>query len=935
MNSDRIKAALAKKPRASYYTLLVIAVCIAFAGINLFLIVTGREGVWTQDAQPLYANFLIWANDTLFQAIGQALAGDGFILPQYTYSMGYGADVPMTMGSYLQDPLNIIPTVLPNELIGVSYPLMTLVRMILSAVAFSCYCFARGHGRRATGIAALAYATCGFIVFLGAFRHPKFIDWAILLPLILHGADRLFEGKSPAMFTIVMVMQFTISIYFSYMSCFVLLLYCLIKYFIAPRERGIADFAKLVGVFLISGIIAFLISGLFSLPQIIALLSQGRATSGGAAIPLVFTIKYYAKIAAHFIGAAGTTDGMVSNAVTTLGLLVFLLCPKRFEAQRWRPWLIGFALCFAGVLIPYLSQIMNGMSYSTDRWMFVLSFVSCYILCMALPAFKHLEAREWKRVTLAGGIIAALTFVYAIAQIWMEDGLTASFWPFVMAVMFVIALVAARKIATRSNTIRAVAVTGAAVIVLVTCSATFYLSPLGQNWGTTFPRIGYTWQTISTNNPATAVEELEDSGVYRYTIPRVYNSMKNSALTHNIMGIDYYTSYYNQRVDDFRQELGISDHHMNFSFIGSDSRLAIEDITGAKYYVAKSRDTWRVPYGFRDTQVEVAGFHVFENENPIPLAFISPGIVSNDDYKTLTMTQKQEALLQAAVVDTSQLATSPNQAKLDFSSKEIPFELGDAKDLVYEEGHVRVLKPGATCTLRFSGLPRSETYFSLANLSYTGFSPSALLVAKGQKPTVKSQIRDLFWNESTTYPITATSGERSKVSNPATPRHLRYGGKADWIFNLCYSDEPLTQMTVKFDEAGDYYFDEMAVVCQPVEPIVKRAKTLSENALEDLRLDTNRITAIANLKSDDTQLAVFMFAYTPGWTVEVDGTPAEALRVDTAFLGVEVHGKGAHTIEWHYITPGVMPGLLMSLVGLAAFVALLFVSRRLRRRRAV
>ena len=927
MKSSRLTDVFARWPRASYYTVLVVAVCIAYVGVNAFLIATGREAVWTQDAQPLYANFLIWACGALQQMVEQAANGQGIVFPQYTYSMGYGADVPMTMGSYLQDPINIIVALMPAELIGVSYPLMTLARMIGAAVAFSTYCFARGHGRRATGIAALAYATCGFVVFLGAFRHPKFIDWAILLPLILQGADRLFKGKSPIMLTIVLFVQFFVSIYYSYMSCVVLLVYCLVKYFATPRERSLSDFAKLVGLFIVAGLTAFLLSGLFSYPQIVALLSQGRATSGGTTVPLLFTIKYYAKIAAHFIGAAGTTDGMVANIVTTLGLLVFLLCGKQFESSQHRTWLIGFVLCFAGVLIPYLGHIMNGMGYSTDRWMLVLAFVSCYILCMALPKLGSLGAAEWKRVRIGGGVVTALTIAYAIAQIWMEDGIQGAIWPLSMSVLFIATLLAARAVASRTNVLRTV-VAAAAVIVFATCSATFYLSPFGQNWGATFPKNGTTWQNISQNNPAAAVEEVDDDGVYRYTIPRVYNSMKNSALAHGIMGIDYYTSFYNQCIDDFRQELGISDHHMNFSFIGSDSRLAIEDVTGAKYYVAKSRDFWRVPYGFVDTGVEVSGFRVYENENPVPLAFISPGVISEDAYESLSMTQKQEALLQGAVVDTTKLTGSSAEAVLSFSSQEVPFEVTATDGLTFEDGHVRVLKKGATCTLSFKGLPASETYLSLVNLSFKGFSPSELLEAKGQQPTSRSRMNDLFYSESTTYPITVTSGKRSKMANPATSRHLRYGGKVDWIFNLCYSDEALDQMTLEFDEAGDYRFDKMAVVCQPVAPVVENASTLSANALDDLELHTNRITATANIEDDQPQLAVFMFAYTPGWSVTVDGAPADALCVDTAFLGVEVSGAGTHAIEWRYTSPGVGRGALMSLVGIAAFAIMIVVCRR-------
>ena len=154
-----------RHPGAWYYTLLSAAVALAFLGTNAFMFAQGRELVWTQDALPLYANFLVWGKQVLSDVLAGAAAGQGLALPQYAYTMGYGADVPVTMGSYLQDPINLVVFALPSEWIGFSYTLMVLVRMLLAAFAFSWYCFSRGQGRKATGVAALAYATCGFVVF--------------------------------------------------------------------------------------------------------------------------------------------------------------------------------------------------------------------------------------------------------------------------------------------------------------------------------------------------------------------------------------------------------------------------------------------------------------------------------------------------------------------------------------------------------------------------------------------------------------------------------------------------------------------------------------------------------------------------------------------------------------------------------------------------
>ena len=933
MDSRGIRQSIRKHPRVWYYLLLACAVTGLFLGTCALIFAQGRELVWTTDALPLYTSFLVWADQAFWHAIDAMSGGNGFVLPQFTYTMGYGSDVPAAMGSYLQDPINLIFFVLPNEYVGLSYTLMIWLRLVLAAYAFSWYCLARGHSHRVTGIAALAYIACGFVIFLGVFKHAKFMDWAILLPLILLGADRVFNGKRPTLLTVALVLQFCISIYYSYMSCVVLVVYCLIKYFFAPRDRSARDFFVLVLKFAGCGLLAFLVSGLFSLPQIIALLSQHRATSGETTVAILFSLKYYAKVTANLIGGAAAPEGMMIGAASTIGVISFVACRKRFSRSMSTPWLIGLALCFAGVLLPFIGHVMNGMGYSSDRWLLVLAFVCAYVLCMTLPRLTVFDRRDWKRVTIGVVIVATITALYAFAQVATTDGVRGIAWPLCMTAVFLATFAGMRKLASSGNEYRTYVFTGVAIVVCVSLAGIFYCSPLGDNWASGFPKAGGTWKSLTKNTPAAAAEQVDDDGLWRYSVPFVYNSTRNSPLIHNVMGVDYYTSFYNQAVDDFRQELGISDHHMNFSFSGSDSRLAIEDLTGVKYYICKEDDAWRVPYGFVDTGIDYNKYAVYENTNPVPLAFEVASVIPVDEYKQLSMTQKQEALLQGAVVDTSALAEDLPQTDVKLSSQAVDYEVVSTEGVELEGNVAHTYKSDATMTIKFKGLEKSETYLAFENLGFEEYSPSTLAKLSGKDVSLKTRLSDVLWTRSTTYPITATVGDRTKSANPATPEHRRYGGKVDWILNLGYSEEPVTETTIEFSAAGDYAFDSMQVVCQPVEPVVEDARELAAHGLDNLELFTNGMRAQATLDDDRPRIAVFTFAYGPGWSVTVDGSPANVLKTDTAFLGVELNGTGTHTIEWSYEAPGVKAGTAMTLAGLAISLVLIVVSL-VRRRRA-
>jgi hypothetical protein len=70
---------------------------------------------------------------------------------------------------------------------------------------------------------------------------------------------------------------------------------------------------------------------------------------------------------------------------------------------------------------------------------------------------------------------------------------------------------------------------------------------------------------------------------------------------------------------------------------------------------------------------------------------------------------------------------------------------------------------------------------------------------------------------------------------------------------------------------------------------------------------------------DRRGLVVLDDAFTPGWSVRVDGRPARALHVDDVLRGVVV-GPGRHTVAWSYAVPGLRAGAAVSALALAALL---------------
>ncbi len=72
---------------------------------------------------------------------------------------------------------------------------------------------------------------------------------------------------------------------------------------------------------------------------------------------------------------------------------------------------------------------------------------------------------------------------------------------------------------------------------------------------------------------------------------------------------------------------------------------------------------------------------------------------------------------------------------------------------------------------------------------------------------------------------------------------------------------------------------------------------------------------------------VFATSYYPGWTVWIDGQPAQLVKTNLATMGVRVP-EGLHRVQFKFLDPGLGAGALVSLVGIMIWMWLLASLRR-------
>ena len=217
-----------------------------------------------------------------------------------------------------------------------------------------------------------------------------------------------------------------------------------------------------------------------------------------------------------------------------------------------------------------------------------------------------------------------------------------------------------------------------------------------------------------------------------------------------------------------------------------------------------------------------------------------------------------------------------------------------------------------------------ETAFVVQGMQYTATSPLDAMSEEELSAMSAHDRRSLqkqyahFWRKDSVYlRLLSNIGEGRIEYN--RPNSQYYCGRHDFVYNFGTSDEPLQQITIVLPFAGYYQFDRLAVECQKLDTVAARAENLGAENLQNVTLGTNSLGG--EITTTRSSVLVVQLPYSTGWSVTVDGTPAQVLRADTAFLGVALE-PGSHTVAFTYKTPGLTAGAALSAAGVVLLAAI-------------
>lgn len=876
----------------SEYTLLFLFLCIL---VFSPFFMTGKGFIWTGadwagDGEAQYFPYLYYTGKWLRESISGLLSGNS-AGKLYDFCIGMGGDIRTVVRFR---PLDLLSALVPEGQVEILYGILILLRMYLAGLSFSAFCFYWKKPARAVLPGSLIYVFCGYVLKLGL-EHPFFTLPMIILPLLLIGAEQVMRRQSLLLFSFITMLGFISNYYFMYMCSFAMAGYVLLRFFDLYREHRVKNFFASLGRLFAGYFLGIGMSAIFLLPTVLQLLSSARLEGDGSGVSLWIYknssryLNWFFDLVSPYRGTGNNTN--LNYAVLVLPGLVLLFIRELRDKLALK---IAFLAEVLVLLVPVGGYVLGGFSNVNNRWVFILSFTVSFI---CLEVFE--DFRLWSRgqAVVFGGILCAFGILCGYRFFMGKNDvyqMTAFGELLLCGILFLV--LQKRRISSRQS---------AGLLLAVVCASTAvngyltYSNEFGDLAGEFLDYSG----ALSFYKESSMAEQadIQEERFYRIDTDTVWIGEENSSIVLDFSGISLYNSILNGEQLEYLADTENPGLNSLLRIFSLDGRTVPEALANVKYYLSEQGEE-SVPYGF----VLMEGSDsLYENQYPLSLGYTYDTVIGKGDYEKLSPLEKQQVMLEAAVVEEEMWEQSTLErtagCEEGIYTVSVPLPENGQNLQLSEQGYV-VGKGGGSISFSVERRAETECYLRLKGLEWE--------------------------NEYSTVTITNQNTEK-KLSLRAEGENYSLG-RTDFLVNLgCTESDRVDSITISFPKKGTYRLDTLEVCYVPMDQYISKIEDRNEEALTDVILENNRVTGQASLTRQ--KLMVFSILWDKGWKAYVDGEEASLQKANVMYLGLLLD-PGNHEIELRYETPGLRIGAWISLVSVGIFL-LIFIRWQKKRSR--
>ncbi|WP_203652225.1 YfhO family protein [Secundilactobacillus yichangensis] len=647
----------------------------------------GLTTIWKMDGISQHYPILNQFYGILHGTAHQSLFG-------WSWNLGLGADQMTTFAYYVVgDPFSYLIALFPADQIQLGYQLLTIVRLYAVGLAFLAFAKQMKLKRAGSLFGALIYTFTSFSFYV-SFHHPFFLLPLIFFPLLCTAVDKIYHGQSFMWLVAITAVALISNIYFAYLLGLGSLIFAVIRYVDLKRKNELVrSLPSSVGYFMLTMVMALLISAMVLLPNIYSMLNASRSSGAsifGNGLKLYPPI-YYFKLPNMLLDSSGDRYYWAVMGTSGLTLLAAMWTLRHFK--KYLVLNVTLLLIAAGMLLPQFAAIMNVMSTPSNRWLLLAQMVFALTAGIFVDHLHELVPADFK--WFLGG-----TLIF-FALVWVGNGLVFNMKAHhlvIYGIYLLTLLVIAYGIIFGLKTIQF----RLALLVLVIVNVTsiglgFYSGSYNDRLqvGELSRGVGDHW-IKAYYDYADRYLNKHDKSFYRTATTSNYYSSKavgnNIPMLLNTHAIGSYFSVQSGAVNDFNKVLQNNENTMNNPTSNADNRTTMSSLLNVKYmYVRENQVGFsKVPYGFKliknkqgkplifaNRQVYMAdnkfGTALYRNKYALPLAYTQTSQLDHNAFEKLSSYDKEQALLDGTL--TSHKLSNVKTVKAATVGKTVPYSV--------------------------------------------------------------------------------------------------------------------------------------------------------------------------------------------------------------------------------------------------------------------
>ena len=808
-----------------------------------------------------------------------------FSVPMWNMGIGYGADIITSTGAYLPDPFNWISAIVPGRYSEYAYNFIIIIKIYLSGLAFTYFCRYHKISRFSSLIGSFIYMFSGtmYIIFVESFfANPMYI-----FPFIMVGVDKIWNNNGTKLYVFSLAFMFINYFYFGYMSSILIFGYCVLRMIYERKTLSFNKIKKIFFNFLGFSFLSIGISMGVLLPIILVVLKAGRL-GVKYYIPFFYPEWYYS----NFISGFFCFFGSSRDAYIGFGLIVFFCIILLFIHKNHKFLKIIFLILTIGICFPYFGKAMNGFSYYANRWCWAYTLCVSYIVSVMLEKIKMIQAKEKTIISIC--CVFYILIVRSIFNVQSDSSKTVSLLLIIMLLCFC----QIQKFKDIQKNIILLILTMLSIFV----SSFYTFNEKKGNFIRDFVKRNTAFERITEANGFDVLKIVNLDRSERYNkegVPLV----RNSSWLYGISGMDFYISIYNNYIDTFHNALAMCTSPWTMGYNDLDKKSELQYLMNVKYFVTY-KDNSFIPYNF---DVLVGDYEnnlvLYENKKNNSIVHGFDYVINKKEISDYEPYYKQQLIMNMPYVD----AFYDDDFTLEFNKVDDEIYYNEtilSDNINMKEKMVDVSGGNGTISINVDILKNTELYVYIDNIDFNN----------KEQDTYNVGVRALYNDVEISNRTLGLLNNRSHM----------YGGKHNWLINLGIIKNDVNRVVFDFYSEGHYTLDGIHIYAKPVSEIEENIINVP-NIAKNVIICDNKIDY--DIVDDSYNYMMISVPYSSGWKAYVDGERREIRICDDAFMLLNLKPGDKH-VELKYTTPGLLPGLMISIASIFIYIIVLIKQKK-------